>query len=103
MYDETNTAILVNKYLDAEDKDAIIDELALQFDKPVRSIIGKLSKEKVYIKKTYKTKSGTDPVTKKEIIMHISLALGADPEKLQGLIKTPKPELTHLKDLISKL
>ncbi len=103
MYTEENTKMMINMYLEAEDKDAIIDVLCELLDKRPRSIIGKLSKEGVYIKKSYKTKAGKDPKTKVEMIFDLSLVLKCDAEKLQGLIKTPKPDLTYLIDAISKL
>ena len=102
MYTPEITKELIDKYLEAEDKDAIIDELAELFNKPARSIIGKLSKEKVYIKKMYKTKAGKNPITKVEMIHDLSNLLNGDADKLQGLIKTPKPDLTYLINLVKK-
>lgn len=101
-YTEENTVLLVNKYLEAENKDEVILELMELFEKPKKSIIGKLSKEGVYQRKTYKTKQGKDPISKKEYIDKIAQALGTDPELIQGLTKTPKLELEFLADLICK-
>lgn len=101
-YTEENTALLVNRYLEAKDKDAVILELMELFEKPKKSIIGKLSKEGVYERKTYKTKQGKDPISKKEYINRIASALGTDPELIQGLSKTPKLELEFLTELICK-
>lgn len=95
-YTEEQTKLMVEKYLAAEDKDAVIEELAELFNKPKKSIIGKLSKEKVYQKREYKTKTGENPITKKELIFNLSEMLGADPERLQGLEKAPKLEIQYL-------
>ena len=46
--------------------------LAEDLDKSVKSIIGKLSREGVYKKTVYKTKTGEDPVTKKEIVQELA-------------------------------
>lgn len=102
-YTEEQTKELVKLYLEAEDKQAILPILAEQFDKPKKSIIGKLSKEGVYVKKVYKTKQGTSPVTKKEMIHNLSKILNADVNKLQGLEKAPKLDLEYLIECISKL
>jgi hypothetical protein len=101
-YTEDNTILLVNRYLEAEDKDAVIVELMALFEKPKKSIIGKLSKEGVYQRKTYKTKQGKNPISKKEYVNNIAQALGTDPELIQGLAKTPKVELVYLAELICK-
>lgn len=42
-----------------------VEQLAMQFSKSVRSIVAKLSREGVYQKKQYKTKTG-EPVVKKD-------------------------------------
>jgi len=42
-----------------------VEQLAMQFGKSVRSIVAKLSREGVYQKKQYKTKTG-EPVVKKD-------------------------------------
>lgn len=92
-YSEEMTAELVKLYTE---KLMTVEELADHFNKPKRSIIGKLSKEGVYLKKVYKTKGGESPVTKKEMIHNLSKIINADPEKLQGLEKAPKIELEYL-------
>lgn len=95
-YTEEQTEQLIKLYLEAEDKVTIIDELSVTFDKPKKSIIGKLSKEKVYVKRVYKSKNGRDPITKKEMIYKLAISIDADPELLQGLEKAPKLELKYL-------
>ena len=95
------TQELIKLYLAAEDKIAIIDFLAEKYEKPKKSIIGKLSKEGVYQKRVYKSKTGAVPVTKKEMIHNLSLLISADAEKLQGLEKAPKMELEYLISVIN--
>jgi hypothetical protein len=102
-YTEKETKEMIEFYNIMPDKQAIIEILANKYNKSIKSIIGKLSKEKVYIKKSYKTKTGEIPVTKVEMIFQLSQALNADAEKLQGLIKVPKPELKYLLNLIIEL
>ena len=45
-----------------------VDNLAERYNKSVKSIIGKLSREGVYQKQVYKTKTGEVPMTKQEIV-----------------------------------
>jgi len=100
-YTEEQTAQLIKIYLEAEDKVAIIDVLAKQFDRPKKSIIGKLSKEGVYIKRVYTSKTGILPVTKKEYIHRLALLIDADVNRLQGLEKAPKLDLQYLLEILS--
>jgi hypothetical protein len=73
-----------------------VDELAHQFDKPIKSIIGKLSKEGVYKRESYKTKTGDTPVTKIELVHQVAASLQLDVTKLEGLDKAPKSALSIL-------
>ena len=52
-----------------------VDALADKLNKSVKSIIGKLSREGVYKKTVYKTKTGEDPVTKKELVEELASIL----------------------------
>jgi hypothetical protein len=98
-YSEEQVKLMKEMYLDAnteEERDEVVLELAELLDKPKKSIISKLNIEKVYIKKEYKTKTGDKPITKKEMIFNLALLLKIDPEKIQGVEKTPKLELKFL-------
>ena len=98
-YTEEQAKEMVQIYLAAiasGDADTIIPVLAKKFGKPEKSIIGKLSKEGVYVKKVYRTKRGEIPVTKKEMIAGLAQIIDADPEKIQGLEKSPKIDLEYL-------
>ena len=105
-YTDEQTIKLVSDYTNAlasgMPSHEIVDILAETFDKPKRSIIGKLSKEGVYVKKVYKTKAGGLPTTKKEMIYNLSDLIGADAERLQGLEKAPKMDLTYLIEVLKR-
>ena len=70
--------------------------IAEELNKSVKSIIGKLSREGVYKKTVYKTKTGETPVTKKQIVQEIADLLEINYKDLAGLVKAPKPELKNL-------
>ena len=80
----------------AKPERATVDMLAEDLNKSVKSIIGKLSREGVYEKTVYKTKTGEDPVTKKELVVELSNLLGLEYESLAGLEKSPKADLKVL-------
>ena len=79
-----------------------ISELAKKYGKSEKSIVGKLSKEKVYVKQVYRSKTGAIPETKKEIIARLAEKLKIDPERIQGLEKAPKLELILINNLMDK-
>ena len=68
-------------------------------NKSVKSIIGKLSREGVYLKTVYKTKTGEDPITKKEIVADIASILDISPDWIAGLEKSkerPKKSIQQI-------
>ena len=77
-----------------------VDRLADELNKSIKSIIGKLSREGVYQKAIYKTKTGEVPITKSEIILKIADILDANGERLKGLEKAPKQELKYLYSIV---
>ena len=78
-----------------------VERLATELNKSVKSIIGKLSKEGVYRREVYKTKSGEDPVTKIELVEQIAAELQLEVTKLEGLEKTPKLVLKRVLDALN--
>ena len=74
-----------------------VENLAETLDKSIKSIIGKLSREGVYRKTVYKTKTGEDPETKKEIVESIADTLDIEYEPVAGLEKSPKAALKLLR------
>ena len=65
-------------------------------DKSIKSIIGKLSREGVYKKTEYVTKTGEKPITKVEIVENLEEKLGLPNQTLAGLEKSPKTVLRRL-------
>ena len=94
-YTETEVEHMRSKY-QADPTREVVEELAEELNKSIKSIIGKLSREGVYKKAVYRTKTGELPVTKAEIIVKVADVLGADSTKLIGLEKAPKQELKYL-------
>ena len=94
-YSEVDTAFMVEKYL-AEPNMETVQYLAEKLGKTTKSIIGKLSREGVYKRAVYTSKSGEAPVTKVELVNNIAENLGLEVENLLGLDKSPKSALKTL-------
>ena len=93
------TAELTQKLIDSYSKSPTretVEALAKEFDKPIKSIIGKLSKEGVYQRQSYVDKTGQPTITKVELVSLIAARLDLDPEELRGMEKTPKLALKRL-------
>jgi len=98
-YSNEQVSLMIEKYQAKPDRETV-DKLAEELNKSIKSIIGKLSREGVYRKAVYKTKTGELPVTKAELIVKIADILNANSEKLKGLEKAPKQELKYLYELL---
>jgi len=94
-YTEEITAFLVEKYTENPCMETVV-LLAEKYDKTVKSIIGKLSREGVYQRAVYTNKSGEAPITKMELVNNIAENLGIEVENLLGLDKSPKSALKEL-------
>ena len=94
-YTELDTAFMVEKY-SAEPTMETVQYLAEKLGKTTKSIIGKLSREGVYKRAVYKSKSGELPITKVELVSNIAENLGLEVESLVGLEKSPKATLKTL-------
>ena len=101
-YTEEQTKHIIEAYQRNPNRDTV-EMLADELQKSVKSIIGKLSREGVYRREIYKTKSGELPVTKVEIVSNIADSLGIEVDSLLGLEKTPKATLKNLEDAIGGL
>lgn len=77
-----------------------VEELANELNKSIKSVIGKLSREGVYEKTEYLTKTGEKPVTKRELVEKVSEILGVDYQALAGLEKSPKSSLKLLEETL---
>lgn len=99
-YSETDTATLVAEYTQNPTKETV-EALAEKLGKSKKSIIGKLSREGVYQREVYRSKTGELPVTKLEIVNNIASLLRIEVDALQGLEKSPKSALQALEQKLS--
>jgi hypothetical protein len=95
-YSEEMTQILINTYQDDPSRNTV-EKLAAEYNRSLKSIIGKLSREGVYQRESYKTKAGEKPITKIELVHMIAERLDVSPDELFGLDKAPKQALQFLK------
>ena len=98
-YTEKQVEHMVETYTNNPCRETV-ENLAEDLDKSVKSIIGKLSREGVYKKTIYKTKTGEDPETKKEIVQELAERLEINYEAIAGLEKAPKTALKILRRAI---
>ena len=98
-YTIEQVSYMIDKYDEAPTRETV-ENLAVELGKSTKSIIGKLSREGVYQKAIYVSKTGEIPVTKKELVVNISTALDGSLDQLQGLEKSPKQELKYLLSLV---
>ena len=94
------TQVIVDSYETDPSMDTV-RKLAEIHGKTVKSIIGKLSREGVYQKASYVTKTGAKPITKAEIVAQITDQLDLDVEAVAGLEKAPKAALVAVRDAVS--
>ena len=79
-YTPEQTAEMVAAYV-ADSTKATVEALALKLGKSTRSVIAKLSREKVYVKPEYTTKTGSPVVKKNELVDKLAEKLGlTEPE-----------------------
>jgi hypothetical protein len=98
-YTQDQVEYIVNQYRLNPDRDTV-ENLAEELNKSVKSIIGKLSREGVYKKTEYTTKTGEKPVTKLELVAELTELLELNPADLVGLEKAPKSALKALRESI---
>ncbi len=101
-YTEEQTTMLVDAYLEKPTRETV-DELAENLGRSTKSIIGKLSREGVYRREIYVSKTGESPVTKVEIVNNIAESLGLESSSLAGLEKSPKASLRSLEKAVAGL
>ncbi len=94
-YTEEQVDYMVKAYSDQPTRQTV-NALADELNKSVKSIIGKLSREGVYKKTVYKTKTGEDPITKKELVEELAGILDISADSIRGLEKSPKSDLKNL-------
>ena len=94
-YTEEQVAYMRTMYEENPTRETV-EILAEEFGKSVKSIIGKLSREGVYKKTVYKTKTGEDSITKKELVEKLAEFLEISSDLILGLEKSPKRDLKNL-------
>jgi len=100
-YTEEDTQYIIETYTNNPTLETVY-KLAELMDRPIKSIIGKLAREGVYQRQSYKTKTGEDPVTKNQIVSEIVDRLEIEETLVAGLEKAPKRALKALLDAISE-
>ena len=98
-YTNEQVSYMIDKYNELPTRDTV-QILAEELGKSTKSIIGKLSREGVYQKAQYVSKTGEFPITKKELVVKIADAIDGKLEELEGLEKSPKKELKYLLTLV---
>ena len=77
-----------------------VENLAEELNKSIKSIIGKLSREGIYQKAIYKTKTGEIPITKSQLIEKMAELLDIDSSKIIGLEKATKQDIKYLFEVL---
>ena len=95
-YSPEQTAQIVEQY----QAGISVDQIAQTMGRTVRSIVAKLSREKVYIAKEYKTKSGEAPIKKDVHADFIGAALRLSENDIESLTKANKSALRAISDFI---
>ena len=94
-YTAEQVKMMTNAYTENPSR-ATVEKLSEELDKSIKSIIGKLSREGVYKKTVYKTKTGETPITKKELVEELASYLDISYNSIAGLEKSPKADLNTL-------
>jgi len=101
-YTEQQTEAMVSAYILDPTRETV-DKLAEELGRSTKSIIGKLSREGVYRREVYVSKTGESPITKVEIVNNICEDLGIEVASLAGLEKSPKTALRNLEKAVAGL
>ena len=101
-YTDKTRKMLIEEYENEPTRETV-ERLAEILEKSPKSIIGKLSREGVYRREVYRSKTGDLPVTKTEIVGNIATALDIEVEDLLGLEKSPKAALKELEKAVAGL
>ena len=91
-YTAAQTAKMVSDYTAGVTTEAI----ALELGKSVRSVVAKLSREKVYIAKTYATKTGEKVEKKDQTADAIGAVLRLTEAEIESLTKANKTALVKI-------
>jgi len=99
-YTADQTAKMVSEYV-AQPTSETVEILAISMGKTVRSVIAKLSREKVYVAKVYKTKTGEPVVKKDETADAIGAILRMTEPEIESLTKANKTALKKIFDALA--
>ena len=99
-YTPEQTTALVSGYT-ANPTEDTVKAFAEEFGKSVRSIVAKLSREGVYVKKEYKPKYGEKPVKKDETADAIGAVLQMTEAEIESLTKANKTALKKIFDALA--
>ena len=94
-YTAEQTAELKAAYV-AEPTAETVAAFAEKFGKTVKSVVAKLSREGVYVKKEYKTKTGEKPVKKDAHADAIGAVLRLSEGEIESLTKANKSALVKI-------
>ena len=98
-YTQEQVEVMIAWYT-AEPTRETAEKLSQEFGKSIKSIIGKLSREGVYQKAVYKTKTGEIPITKAQLVENLAELLEIPSNKIMGLEKAPKQDIKFLHDTL---
>ena len=99
-YTTEQTAELVSAYV-ANPSQETVEMFAEKLGKSVRSVVAKLSREKVYVSKTYETKNGEKPVKKDSVADAIGSILKLSEADTESLAKANKRALQAVFDALA--
>jgi len=99
-YTEEQIAFMVEEYTHAPSKETVAF-IADKLEVSSRSVIGKLSRLKIYQKVPYTPKYADKPVSKEELVHEICEMLDLDYEQMVGLTKSQKPSLLYIVEQLS--
>lgn len=91
-YTVEQTAEMIAEYVAAPNSETVA-AIAAKMGKSVRSVIAKLSREKVYVAKVYETKTGEKPVKKDSVADAIGSILNLSESETESLAKANKTAL----------
>lgn len=91
-YTPEQTTAMVADYQAGLSAEAIAEKMG----KSLRSVVAKLSREKVYVKKTYTTKTGESVVKKDAVADAIGAVLGMTEPEIESLTKANKTALAKI-------
>ena len=91
-YTPEQTVSMVSEYLAG----VTAEQIALSMGKSVRSVVAKLSREKVYVAKTYTTKTGETVAKKDAVADAIGAVLKLTEAETESLTKANKTALAKI-------